>query len=57
MVEQFFVIKKNIILNFKMLREHGQMKKFHHDIIGIGGRLDTIQASILLSKLSTFKKK
>ena len=32
------------------------MKKFHHDIIGIGGRLDTIQASILLSKLSTLKE-
>ncbi len=51
-----FCNQKKYYIKFKMLREHGQMKKFHHDIIGIGGRLDTIQASILLSKLSTFKK-
>ena len=39
-----------------MLRVHGQNKRYHHRYIGIGGRLDTIQAAILLTKLSYFSK-
>ena len=39
----------------KMLRIHGQTKKYHHKLIGIGGRLDTIQAAVLLAKLPFFK--
>jgi UDP-2-acetamido-2-deoxy-ribo-hexuluronate aminotransferase len=35
----------------KMLRVHGQSKRYHHKYIGIGGRLDTIQAAVLLAKL------
>ena len=35
----------------KMMRIHGQNKQYHHKYIGIGGRLDTIQAAILLAKL------
>ena len=38
----------------KMLRVHGQTKRNHHKYIGIGGRLDTIQAAILLAKLPYF---
>jgi len=40
----------------KLLRVHGQNKRYHHKYIGIGGRLDTMQASILLAKLPYFKK-
>jgi UDP-2-acetamido-2-deoxy-ribo-hexuluronate aminotransferase len=40
----------------KLLRVHGQNKKYHHQYIGIGGRLDTLQASILLAKLPNFKQ-
>ena len=40
----------------KKLRVHGQNKRYHHEHIGIGGRLDTIQAAILLAKLPYFKK-
>ena len=36
------------------LRNHGQSKRYHHVRIGINSRLDTIQASILLAKLSIF---
>ena len=40
----------------KLLRVHGQNKRYHHKYIGIGGRLDTIQAAVLLAKLPYFKK-
>jgi dTDP-4-amino-4,6-dideoxygalactose transaminase len=35
----------------KMLRDHGQAKKYHHDIEGYNGRLDAIQAGLLHVKL------
>ncbi|MEO1925945.1 MAG: DegT/DnrJ/EryC1/StrS family aminotransferase [Gammaproteobacteria bacterium] len=35
----------------KMMRVHGQNKRYHHKYIGIGGRLDTMQAAVLLAKL------
>ncbi|KZY73994.1 aminotransferase DegT [Oleiphilus sp. HI0071] len=38
----------------KMLRVHGQNKRYHHKYIGIGGRLDTIQAAVLLAKLPRY---
>ena len=35
----------------KMLRVHGQNKRYQHKYIGLGARLDTIQAAVLLAKL------
>jgi dTDP-4-amino-4,6-dideoxygalactose transaminase len=35
----------------KMLRDHGQAKKYHHNIEGYNGRLDAIQTGILSVKL------
>ena len=35
----------------KMIRDHGQAKKYHHDIEGYNGRLDSIQTGILSVKL------
>jgi UDP-2-acetamido-2-deoxy-ribo-hexuluronate aminotransferase len=40
----------------KLLRVHGQNKRDNHKYIGIGGRLDTMQAAILLAKLPYFRK-
>jgi dTDP-4-amino-4,6-dideoxygalactose transaminase len=34
-----------------MLRDHGQSKKYYHDVEGYNGRLDSIQAGILSRKL------
>jgi len=39
----------------RMMRVHGQNKRYHHKYIGMGGRLDTIQAAILLAKLPHYK--
>ena len=35
----------------KMIRDHGQVKKYYHDIEGYNGRLDSIQAGWLSVKL------
>ncbi|MFC7338059.1 DegT/DnrJ/EryC1/StrS family aminotransferase [Haloferula chungangensis] len=36
------------------IRLHGQEKKHHHPILGLNGRLDTLQAAIILPKLGIF---
>ncbi len=41
----------NVAAKVKMIRDHGQAKKYYHDIEGYNGRLDAIQAGILLTKL------
>ena len=35
------------------IRVHGQSKRYYHPIIGMNGRLDTLQAAILLAKFET----
>jgi len=39
----------------RQIRAHGQDKRYHHPIIGMNSRLDTMQAAILLAKLSIFE--
>jgi dTDP-4-amino-4,6-dideoxygalactose transaminase len=40
-----------IASKIRMFRDHGQAKKYHHDIEGYNGRLDAIQAGFLHVKL------
>ena len=35
----------------KMIANHGQKKKYYHDVIGVNSRLDSIQAAVLNIKL------
>ncbi|HET7731209.1 MAG TPA: DegT/DnrJ/EryC1/StrS family aminotransferase [Usitatibacter sp.] len=37
----------------RQIRVHGQSRRYYHPIIGMNGRLDTLQAAILLAKLET----
>jgi UDP-2-acetamido-2-deoxy-ribo-hexuluronate aminotransferase len=38
----------------RQIRVHGQDRRYHHPVIGFNGRLDTLQAAILLAKLTNF---
>ena len=40
----------------KSMRLHGQNKRYHHKYIGMGGRLDTLQAAILLAKFPHYSQ-
>jgi dTDP-4-amino-4,6-dideoxygalactose transaminase len=42
--------------NIKMVRDHGQAKKYYHDVEGYNGRLDAIQAGLLHVKLTHLAK-
>lgn len=41
----------DIALKIKRLRDHGQVKKYYHDLEGYNGRLHAIQAGFLSAKL------
>jgi len=38
----------------RQIRDHGQESRYHHTALGINGRLDTIQAAVLIAKLKIF---
>jgi UDP-2-acetamido-2-deoxy-ribo-hexuluronate aminotransferase len=38
----------------RQVMNHGQDRRYHHPMIGLNGRLDTLQAAILLAKLEIF---
>jgi len=43
-----------LALRMQQIRAHGQDRRYHHSLIGMNGRLDTIQAAVLLAKLEIF---
>jgi dTDP-4-amino-4,6-dideoxygalactose transaminase len=47
---------KELARKMSMLRDHGQAKKYYHDVEGYNGRLDAIQAGILRIKLKHLSK-
>lgn len=50
-----FTNHDDLAAKMRMIANHGQSQKYIHDIIGLNSRLDTLQASILMVKLSQLK--
>jgi dTDP-4-amino-4,6-dideoxygalactose transaminase len=47
---------ESLAAQIRMIRDHGQAKKYYHDIEGYNGRLDAIQAGLLHVKLQHLAK-
>ena len=50
-----FTNNKNLYDKIKILRNHGQLSKNNHKIVGLNARIDEIQAGVLNEKLKIFK--
>lgn len=44
----------DLAARMRQIRVHGQDRRYHHPLVGINGRMDTLQAAILLAKLEVF---
>ncbi len=51
-----FTNDEALATKMKSLRVHGQPKRYHHQYIGMGGRMDTLQAAVLNVKLKHYEK-
>ena len=49
-----FTDDETLANRIREIRNHGQDRRYHHPRLGINGRLDTLQAAILLAKLAIF---
>ena len=49
-----FTNDEEIANKIAMLKNHGQSRRYEHDIIGLNARLDALQAAVLLVKLKYF---
>lgn len=47
-----FTSDEELSKNLRQIARHGQTERYHHVRVGVNSRLDTIQAAILLTKLS-----
>jgi UDP-2-acetamido-2-deoxy-ribo-hexuluronate aminotransferase len=50
-----FTDDDNLAKVMREIRVHGQDRRYHHPRLGINGRLDTLQAAVLLAKLEVFE--
>ncbi len=51
-----FTNNEELAEKMRVISLHGQTERYFHEKIGINGRLDTIQAAILIEKLEIFHK-
>jgi len=49
-----FTDDETLAARMRQIRVHGQDRRYHHPLVGVNGRLDTIQAAVLLAKLAVF---
>ncbi len=50
-----FTDDDNLAKVMREIRVHGQDRRYHHPRLGINGRLDTLQAAVLLAKMEIFE--
>jgi len=51
-----FTNDDTLATKMRQVMNHGQDRRYHHPIIGVNGRLDTLQATILLAKMQIFEE-
>ncbi len=51
-----FTSDEEIHQKVRMMRSHGQAKRYRHEVLGINGRLDAMQAAVLLAKFRHFEE-
>lgn len=51
-----FTSDEQLATKFRQLREHGQDRRYNHPLLGVNGRLDSLQAAILLAKMEIFQE-
>lgn len=51
-----FTNNNRLAKRMKAIRNHGSLKRYEYKYLGINGRLDTLQASILLAKFDNFEE-
>jgi UDP-2-acetamido-2-deoxy-ribo-hexuluronate aminotransferase len=51
-----FTSDSELAAKMAAIRTHGGLKRHHHPYVGMNGRMDTIQAAIVLAKLPFFEK-
>jgi UDP-2-acetamido-2-deoxy-ribo-hexuluronate aminotransferase len=51
-----FTSDENLAKKISMIRVHGQEKKYHHEMLGLNSRLDTLQAVVLQEKMKLFSE-
>ena len=49
-----FTNDATLAARMRQIRVHGQDRRYHHPLVGINGRLDSLQAAVLLAKLEVF---
>ncbi|WP_044351994.1 DegT/DnrJ/EryC1/StrS family aminotransferase [Dethiosulfatarculus sandiegensis] len=49
-----FTDDAELATQMRYLRAHGQDRRYHHPLIGLNARMDTMQAAILMEKLAIF---
>jgi UDP-2-acetamido-2-deoxy-ribo-hexuluronate aminotransferase len=51
-----FTNNDDLACALRQIRNHGQDRRYHHLRLGFNGRLDTLQAAVLLAKLEVFDR-
>ncbi|HRZ26897.1 MAG TPA: DegT/DnrJ/EryC1/StrS family aminotransferase [Spirochaetota bacterium] len=49
-----FTNDDGLALRMRQIRVHGQDRRYHHPLIGLNARMDTLQAAVILAKLEIF---